>query len=239
LGVFGPLMMAGWVGALLGRRGAGEHRDTRVILAAFSAPVFFLVVIQAFISEANANGAAPAYVAAVPLAVATLVSWWRSRLLWVSLSLAGVAMIALSCGQISPALADRAGLGNALKRQEGWRELGAAVAAECRTAPYDAIAAANRSVLAELLYYARPRVVPIRAWDRSVMSHDHFQMTIPLRPSTGRVLVVAPPNESGAMLDAFESHRLIRHLAIPLGRHQQRVLALYIADFYRGPQIAR
>jgi hypothetical protein len=147
-------------------------------------------------------------------------------------------MIALWCGQISPAPADRAGLGNALKRQEGWRELGAAVAAESRTAPYDAIAAANRSVLAELLYYTRPRSVPIRAWDRSVVSHDHFQMTMPLRPGTRRVLIVASPDESAAMLDTFESHRLIRQLAIPLGRHQKRLLALYIADFYRGPQIA-
>src|SRR4051794_14844922 len=170
-GVFGPLMMLGWLAALwqLARNSAGAAGS--LVLAAFSVPVLTLIVIQSFISEANANWAAPDYVAAVPLSVAMLLRWWDSRLLWLSLGIATTAMIALWAAQVSPPLADRAGLGNALKRQQGWRELGAAVASESRTASYDAIAAANRSVLAELLYYARPRAIPIKAWDRGTVPH--------------------------------------------------------------------
>lgn len=237
-GVFGPLMMAGWLGALW-RLGRERTRDSAgAVLAAFSAPVLILIVVQSFISEANANWAAPAYIAAVPLAVATLLVWWRSRLLWLSLAVGTAAMVALCIAQFSPALADRAGLGNALKRQEGWRELGAAVAAEAKGASYDAIVAANRSALGELLYYARPRSIPIRAWDRSAVPRDHFQMTMPLRPGTARVLLVTVPGEASAMLASFDSCRLVRRLSIPLGRHHERVLALYDAQFYRGPQLA-
>jgi 4-amino-4-deoxy-L-arabinose transferase-like glycosyltransferase len=236
-GVFGPLMMTGWLGSLwyAGRQRGGAT----LVLVAFSAPVLILIVIQSFISEANANWAAPAYIAATPLAAASLLSWWKSRLLWLSLALGVTAMVALWVVEISPALADRAGFGNGLKRQEGWRQLGDAVAAESKAVPFGAIAAANRSVLAELLYYARPRSIPVRAWDRGAIARDHFQMTMPLGARTRRVLLVALPNESAAMLSSFDSHRLIRRLSIPLGRHSARVLVLYDAQFYRGPQLAR
>jgi 4-amino-4-deoxy-L-arabinose transferase-like glycosyltransferase len=237
-GVFGPLTMIGWLGALFPLR-TGTHRASTVILAAFSAPVLILIVIQSFISDANANWAAPAYVAAVPMAVATLLEWWKSRLLWGSLAIGAAAMLALWIAQVSPPLADRAGFGNALKRQEGWRELGMAVAKQTRAASYDAVAAANRSVLAELLYYARPRNVPIRAWDRSATFHDHFQMTMPLLAGTQRALLVAMPDDTSAMLASFDSQRLLRRIVIPLGRHRQRVVALYDAHFFRGPQDAR
>ena len=113
------------------------------------------------------------------------------------------------------------------------------VPAPAFTTPFEVIAVANRSVLAELLYYARAGNVPIRAWDRSTVARDHFQMTMPLRPGTRHILVLAAPDESAAMLAGFESHRLIRQLAIPLGRHRKRVLAFYMADFYRGPQFAQ
>jgi hypothetical protein len=237
-GVFGPLMMIGWIGALW-RLCAGARRDSPLILAVFSAPVLCLILIQSFISDANANWSAPAYIAAVPLAVATLLEWWRSRALWASLAIGAAAMLALWVAQMNPALADRAGFGNAFKRQEGWRELGAAVAEQPRSASYDAIAAANRSVLAELLYYARPRSTPIKAWDRSAVPHDHFQMTMPLHAGTQRVLLVAMADDASAMLASFDSQRLVRDLAIPLGRHHQRVIALYAAHFYRGPQDER
>jgi hypothetical protein len=237
-GVFGPLMMAGWLGALWRLR-ASTRCKTALILVAFSAPVLLLVVIQSFISDANANWAGPAYVAAVPLAVAMLLEWWRTRLLWASLALGVATMLALWVAQVSPAVADRAGFGNALKRQQGWRELGTAVAAQSSTASYDVIAAANRSVLAELFYYARPRSMPIKAWDRSAVPHDHFQMTVPLRAKTQHVLLVAMPDDTSAMLASFDSHRLVQRLAIPLGRRRERALALYDAHFYRGPQDRR
>jgi hypothetical protein len=238
-GVFGPLMMAGWFAALWRLR-SPEYRDqSSFMLAAFSAPVLILITIQSFISEANANWAAPAYIAAVPLAVATLLRLWNARALWLSLAIGCAAMLALWLAAIAPSLADRAGQGNALKRQEGWRELGEAVAVQSRAAPYQAIAAANRSVLAELLYYARPRGVPIRAWDTSLVPRDHFQMSIPLTPAFHRVLLVLYPQEAPPALASFDSHRTVTQLSIPLGRHRARVLALYDVEGFRAPQSLR
>jgi 4-amino-4-deoxy-L-arabinose transferase-like glycosyltransferase len=236
-GVFGPLMMAGWIGAFWRLRRKGEYRDASLILAAFSVPVLILVTIQSFISDANANWAAPAYVAAVPLAVLVLLQWWRSRALWLSISIGALAMLALWVAQIDPRAADAVGLGNALKRQEGWSELGHAVAGAVRNKPYEAIAVANRSTLAELLYYGRPRSIPIRAWDKSAVPLDHFQMTVPLLSGIGHVLVVSAPDEAPAILSSFDSQHLVSTLKIPLGSHHTRVLALYDAWNFHGPQL--
>ncbi|HEY1961214.1 MAG TPA: glycosyltransferase family 39 protein [Rhizomicrobium sp.] len=236
LGVFGPLMMTGWIAALWRLRPA-EHRDSRGrILAAFSAPVLILVTMQSFISEANANWAAPAYIAAVPLAVDTLLRWWHARALWLSLALGTAAMLALWIATVDPALAERVGEGNALKRQEGWRELGEAVVSESHRTSYDAIAAANRSVLAELLYYARPRGVPIRAWDASAIPRDHFQMTMPLTPAFRHVLLVLYPDDAPRVIASFDSHSPVKQLSIPLGRRRTRVLSIYDAEGFHVPQ---
>jgi 4-amino-4-deoxy-L-arabinose transferase-like glycosyltransferase len=235
-GVFGPLMMAGWIAALWRLRSSESRDEGSLVLAAFSAPVLILITVQSFISGANANWAAPVYIAAVPLAVATLLAWWHSRALWLSLAIGAIAMIALWALLLRPSLGDAIGEGNALKRQEGWRELGDAVAAEARRAPYDAIAVANRSLLAELLYYARPRSLPIRAWKRDPVPHDHFQMTIPLTPAFHRVLLAIVPEEAAEVMDSFDSPRLVQRLSIPLGGRRARVILLYDAGGLRGPQ---
>jgi hypothetical protein len=238
-GVFGPLMMAGYLAALWRLRLARNWSESAGILAAFSVPVLVLIVIQSFISEANANWAAAAYIAAIPLAVGVLLPWWRGRALGLSFVIAGAALLALWIGQVSPSTADRVGLGNALKRETGWRQLGREIAAESHRAPYDAIATANRSVLAELLYYARPRAVPLRAWDANPLPRDHFQMTIPLTPSFHRVLLAIAPNEAPGVLVTFDSAKPLRTVTERVGGHRTRTLALYDARGYRGPQPRR
>lgn len=238
-GVFGPLMMAGYLAALWRLSLAGERNVAAAILAAFSVPVLILIVVQSFISEANANWAATAYIAAIPSAVGVLLSWWQGRALVLSFVIAGAALLALWVGQLSPSTADDVGLGNALKRETGWRELGSEVADESRHSPYDAIATANRSVLAELLYYARPRSLPLRAWDANPVPRDHFQMTIPLTPSFHRVLLAIAPNEASGVLVTFDSTKPIRTITERVGGHRTRMLALYDARGYRGPQPRR
>jgi hypothetical protein len=235
-GVFGPFMMAGFAGALWQLRTRSGRNERVLLLTAFSFPILLLVIVQSFISEANANWAAAAYIAAAPLATAHLVRWWHGRALWASLAVASVVMICLWAAELDPALADSVGLGSALKRQQGWKELGKAVATEASHKHVDAIAAANRSVLAELLYYARPREAPIRAWDQNTIPHDHFQMTMPLTSASHSVLLVVTPEATRPILATFESERLIRRLSIPLGRRHVRVLALYEARGSLGPQ---
>jgi len=235
-GVFGPIMMAGFVVAVWRLQRRAERDDGKVVLAAFSLPILALVIIQSFISDANANWAAVVYVGAIPLAVSRLLQWLSGRALWISLGLAGAAMVALWGVALKPSLASAVGQSNAFKRMQGWRQLGAAVAMEAEDGRYDTVAAGNRSILAELLFYARPRSAPIRAWDRNAAPHDHFQMAIPLRPASHRVLVVIAPAEAPVVTRTFDSFRLIRTVRIPIGGNSARVTQFYDAQGYKGPQ---
>ncbi|HEY1630374.1 MAG TPA: glycosyltransferase family 39 protein [Rhizomicrobium sp.] len=241
-GVFGPVMMAGLLLALAklvipGERSASRDDNPELVLAGFSLPVLLLITVQSFISEANANWAAVAYVAATPLAVSALLELWRGRALWVSLAFDGLAMAMLWIIAVSPAFADRIGQGNAFKRQEGWRELAEQVVQ--RAPRHDVIVGANRSVFAELLYYTRSSTVPMRMWDRDRHDDDHFQMTMRLVPPAHDVLLVLEPDETADVLPTFDSPTTIATVTIPVGGHRTRTTLLIDAHDYRGPSSPR
>jgi 4-amino-4-deoxy-L-arabinose transferase-like glycosyltransferase len=235
-GVLGPILFAGLLAAIWRLWRGPQRPDAELMLVAFCAPALALITIQSFISEANANWAATAYVAAVPLSVATLLGLWRGRALWASFILDGLAMLMLWIVLISPAFADRIGQGNAFKREEGWSVLGKAVIAQAHTAAYDDIVAANRSIMAEILYYARGQSTPMKMWDRDLRDDDHFQMTMRLAPGAKRYLLVITPAEVPNVLATFDSVVPIATVNAPLGRHHSRATLLYDGHVYRGPQ---
>ena len=235
-GVFGPILMVGLAAAFWRLARGPVRSEWELVLAAFCIPPLLIIAVQAFISEANANWAATAYIAAVPLTVAALLQFWNGRVLWASFALHGLAILMLWAVFLSPAFADVVGLGNAFKRMEGWGAEGQAVAAEASHESYDAIVSDNRSVIAELLYYARPRHVPLFMWVRDNQTRDHFQMTLRLTSATRHVLLVTEPSMAPAVLVTFDSHVPIRTLVVPVGGHHTRVTALFDARDYRGPQ---
>ena len=236
-GVFGPILMLGLIAGWWRVVRKSPRAPNELLLTAFSLPPILIITVQAFISEANANWAATAYIAAVPLAVAALLRWWKARGLWASFALNAVAMLVMWAVFAAPPVADTIGLGNAFKRMEGWRAVGQAVASEAAAKPYGAIATNNRSVIAELLYYAQPRNIPVLDWDRTPAVRDHFQMTLRLTPALGRhVLLAIDPASASTVLATFDSHALIRTVTIPVGGHRVRATALYDAHDYRGPQ---
>jgi hypothetical protein len=235
-GVFGPLLMVGLLLAFWRLARGPERPEGSIILAAFCAPPLILIAIQSFISEANANWAATAYVAATPLATAALIGLWRGRALWASFAFDGLVLIVLAPIWLSPSFADHIRQGNAFKRMEGWEELGNAVADEADEGHYPIIAAANRSIMAELLYYAAPRTAFVRDWDRDTHDDDHFQMTLRLTVPAHRVLLVLAPEEAASVKRTFDSATLVNTVTVPIGGHHLRITQLYDARDYLGPQ---
>ena len=233
-GVYGPIMMAAFLAALWQLLRRRDDRD--LMLAAFSAPVLLIIVVQAFISEANANWAAVAYIAATPLAVGALLSMRQRWPLWLSLAFNALAMVLLWIILVAPGFADTIGQGNAFKREEGWKTLEASVAEEVYNAPYEVVAAANRSLMAELVYYGRALPVPFRAWTRDAHAQNHFEMVMPLTSASQRVLLVLFPGEDAIVLPTFESAKPVGNVTIPVGGHRTRTVHLIDAQGYRGPQ---
>lgn len=233
-GVFGPLLMAGFLVAVFRIARNRERSEDEVVLAVISTTPLLLMLLQAFLVSANANWAAPTYVGASLLAVRELMRWGRGQFLRASFAVDGMAMLLLWAALIRPQLADAVGLGNVFKREEGWQALAADVREVAAGDRYDAVAVDNRSAIAELLYYARPLGPPIRALRGDLVPHDDFQMIIPLLRSQSHVLLVIEPRDAPAMRAMFDSSRALAVVAIPVGGHAERLMELYDAHSFRG-----
>jgi len=89
-GVFGPILFALLIIVLVHWRG-WRHDRRKLLLVCFTLPTLALMIGQAFLSRANANWAAPVYVAGSVLVTVWVLnglradaSLWRGRALWLS-----------------------------------------------------------------------------------------------------------------------------------------------------------
>ncbi len=234
--VFGPLTMAALLGAFWRAAREKQRSGGELLLMAFCAPPLVLILAQAFISVANANWAAAAYVAGTPLAVQELRRWGARWPLWSSFAANSLVMIVLWIALVAPPFADMIGAGNVFKRLEGWKTFGGIVTAEAARTHYDYVVSENRSLVAELLYYAGPLRPQIRIWDRNASDANHFDMTIRLTRPAAHVLLLVTPEGAPVVLPTFESAALKQTISLPVGGHSKRIILLYDAHDYRGPQ---
>jgi 4-amino-4-deoxy-L-arabinose transferase-like glycosyltransferase len=234
--VFGPLMMAGLLGAFWRMARERRRSERELILVAFCLPPLILMLGQAFISAANANWAAATYVAATPLAVHELRRWGARWPLRTSLAINSFVMVVLWICLVVPTFAGMIGAGNVFKRLEGWKELGRIATAEAARAHYDFVVSDNRSLVAELLYYAGPLRPQIRIWDRNTREANHFDMTMRLTRPAAHVLLLLIPDGASDVLRTFDSATLERTISLPVGGRGKRIILLYDAHDYRGPK---
>ena len=237
-GVFGPILFAGFLIITLRAWREGVPEQDRLLLS-FALPVIVAITMQAFISRAHANWAAVSYVAATVLVIATMVrdlDWaWMRR----SMVLHAVIVLALVAGTI---FAGRFALPNGtdpFQRMLGWRALGEATQAQVTRAreqgqPFSAILAAERSVVAELLYYMRDDDTPVRAWRWGDVPKDHYQLTRPfVGTTTGRVLLVSLGPAPVRVTDQFERAETLNEIRLVAGKGKPRPVTFTALEGYR------
>jgi 4-amino-4-deoxy-L-arabinose transferase-like glycosyltransferase len=188
-GVFGPILFGAllYLGALMLSERARTPSPDR-LLASFCFPVIAAACLVAFLSRANGNWAAPAYVAATPLVVNALLVSGRRRLFAGSLYFHIVVAAVLMVGVAAPALADFidfAPISNGLKRERAWPELGGRIAIRAANASYTAILCDDRELMGELLFYVRPRRIPIVMWDWETPPRNQYELTDRIDEKTG------------------------------------------------------
>jgi 4-amino-4-deoxy-L-arabinose transferase-like glycosyltransferase len=232
-GVFGPILMAGFLLAIWRIVRGRDQGQSSLLLLCLSLPPILIIMGQAAVAEANANWAAAAYIGATPLAVHALMELWKGWTLIASLVFNGLVAVTMMAFVAIPALAVEAGFANAYKRVKGWRELGAAVAEEAARG-YQAVVTDNRSVIASLLYYARPRPIPVLIWNRDRRIANHFELTLPLTFAyAGRVLLVSEKAKPETVSASFAHARLIKEFVAELDGGKKRVTRFYEAEGYR------
>lgn len=226
--VAGPILM---VAVLLGlaaafRRGA----DPRIrLLAAFTLPVLAVMTVESFLSRANANWTAPAYVAGVVLAALALAR--RPRWLVASLAL----HLAVMGGLYN---LDRLGLParwDPEKRIKGWDEIGRQVSDLMAAHPGARLLADERKALATLTYYVRPHPFDAVKWNPSGIIHDHFDQTTRLEPGPGTwVYVTERPDLPGGMAARFAGATKLADIVVPVNPQYTRRLTAWRLDGFKG-----
>src|SRR6185312_13689252 len=150
-----------WVCLRPSQLGAREAR----LLAIFALPTLLLVITISFLSRAQPNWAAPAYVSATVLVVAAMLTqgWRRLLTLAIVLNLAAIlCAFAASEGVAGIALPAKY---DPLHRLRGWRTLGDAVGKALAEHPGLRLMADDRELLAALIYYVRPHPFDAVEWN--------------------------------------------------------------------------
>lgn len=193
-GLAGPVVFAGWLLAVAAAA-RGRSRPAERVLLAFSLPILLVVLVLAGLSEANANWAATALVAAFVLGAATFSGSVAGRR-WLTGGLVfGLVVQAALIGM--DARADRLTIAGKAPyaRTQGARALAEVVADRAEAEGVRTVVVETRSQAALLIYNARSRPISVRVWPPATAGdpQDHFQMTRPLTGhEPGPVLAVAP-----------------------------------------------
>lgn len=196
-GVFGPVPLGALivgVGLAIRRRNL-DARD--LTLLCFTLPPLLIVTGQAFISRANANWSGAGYLAGA-IVVAAWLMRWRARGWLVTALVSQAALAAFFLAAVtSPALADRVGLANGLKRARGWAETADVILGRAEREPgLTAIAVNNRFLFYAVSYYGRDRLgvttPPLASWLLMEGPQNQAEITAPLTREIGaRVLMVS------------------------------------------------
>lgn len=196
-GVFGPVPFAVLIGgaAVLAFRKKLQSPD--VLLLCLTLPPLVAIAAQAFISRANANWAASAYVAGSVLAAAWLVrwraKWWLVGGLGVQALIAGLFLVWVA----DPKTADAMGASNSFKRAKGWSQSVEAIVSRAEVEPdITAIAVDDRFLFNTAAYYGReflnrPGAPPLRMWVHSAHAQNQAEAEAPLTKEKGARVLAA------------------------------------------------
>ncbi len=244
-GVFGPLLFAALI-AMIVLAGRTIKDRRAALLLCFTLPPLALMLGLSLLSRAQANWAAPSYIAATILVVAWLLAEGRRIVVIVSLALhlaaallvgIGLRNIAALAGVTLPVKYDP------LHRLQGWRTLGRAVSSELARHRGAILMADDRELLAALMFYVEPHPLNALEWNPTGAIHDQFELT--QRPALDLgadfLLVSQNPGNVAPILARFNQVGPPETITIFIGRHgavaspaEQRHYAVYYLKGFKG-----
>ena len=234
-GVIGPIFFLLLIALVLRPQQLGERRAA--LLAAFALPCLAMMLAVSLLSRAQPNWAAPAYVSAIVLVVATALQHARHRLVAASVILNLAAAILLFGG--TDAL-HASGISvppkyDPLHRLRGWRELGAQVGALLKAHPHLTLLADDRELLASLIYYVRPHPYDAVEWNPIPGITDQWRLTNNIGKHRGEdFLAVTMNGLEELMRPEFDALTPLTTITTASGHGGGRTYSVYIARGFHG-----
>jgi len=162
----------------------------KTLLLSFTLPFLLIITAQALLGRANANWAAPTYVAATALVAAWLYARWKL------VTLALVLNIALGLLVYHPAVLNGVLGGDLHKRLKGWDVIGAQYVVLQQQYPKARLLADGRDVLSELAYYARPYGLHGVSWNPQHKQRHHYDLVTTLADKAGQDFLLVTANDT-------------------------------------------
>lgn len=219
--VFHPILMgvilAGLIVGLRRQRWPYVKPDD-VVLLCVSLPVIAVGLGIGFLSKANANWAAPAFVGLSIVATVWLLRVEARRWMIATLAVSAVVAAGLYTAALSPRFIDMIGQSNAFKLLRGWNTQGPTIVRAAREGGFEAIVAEDREDMASLLYYTRDSGLPLYMWTPdSAHPTDHFQMSRAYTGTPDRVLFITRRDDSSDVTARFDAAQEIEISSIRIG----------------------
>ena len=188
----GPLVFALMLGIVTG----GRDPVSRLLLC-LSLPVIFIIMIQAYLSEANANWA----LAAMPALVVWLAGWlcsggtgggntptrWRlgTAALVINAALSCAILAVTMVGSLGPLTPDS----DPLRRQRGWHQLATDSAAALARHDATTLIADRRASAALLSWHFHATGIDVLIHDEDGVPSNHFEQNLAWARQPGRRLI--------------------------------------------------
>ena len=240
-GVFGPVPFAVLTGGavVLAARRRLSREDA--LLLCWALPPLIAVAAQAFISRANANWAASAYVAGSVLAAAWLLRWRARWWLVGGLGVQAVVAALFLVWVADPRIADRMGASNSFKRAKGWEQTVEAITDRAaRERDLTAVAVDDRFLFNAAAYYGRdyfgsPGAAPLTMWVSSGHAQNQAEAEAPLTPALGgRVLAASLEGTYRERMAAdFDRAAVVEIARIRLDPKRTRRVELLIGETFQ------
>jgi 4-amino-4-deoxy-L-arabinose transferase-like glycosyltransferase len=238
--VYGPLLFALFVAAWFA---PGRARDRRwLLLMCFSLPFLGIISLQALFGRANANWAAPTYVAATVLVAGYLFSapsrpsWrWSLAVLAVAVNL-GMAVAIYHYDAWTDLLGiERSRHSDPFKRARGWDRFADAVAPILAAHPDARLLGDDRDLLSHLIYHIEPHPFSAAAWNPHAELKSHFDLTTDISGDIGQDFIyVTRRSQIPEIYRAFDRVTLLDEIEIDVHPDWLLRANVYLLQGFKG-----
>ena len=232
--VFGPITMAVLLWRIIRAPGIPPSEGEKFLLF-FVVPALLVITVQAYLSRANANWAATAYVAGsviVGIWAADLQRRWLAHL---SVGLHLVAAAVLTVFFLNLPGIELPVKSDPLRKLRNWDGLAREIKPILSRDPGRIILFDDRKVMAEMLYELRETAFNPVIWDWNGHPENHHELVYGYNPKpSDRVLLLANWPNPETIHGKFTRSRPLGDIRVPIGAGRERVLKIFEMDGYKG-----
>lgn len=207
----------------------------KAFLLSFTLPFLVVISLQALFGRANANWAAPTYVAGTVLVAGWLLStpWNRGKQVLLAVGL--LANLGLGLLVYHPAPVNQWLQTDVQKRLKGWDSIGEQYLAIQRQYPDALLLSDSREVLSMLAYYARPVGLRGVSWNPQQQMRHHYDLVTTMEDKQGRDFLWVGAGALPATLPAqFQAVQPLGELRAEVHPKWRLAYDVYLLQGFRG-----